>query len=75
MDPEVIEALRKRNEHVHPLIFQRSVERAKSAGELFDILDKIPNRFPIIWSEKDRKWVYTRDLVQSSQFNLNMERK
>jgi hypothetical protein len=41
----------------HPLIFCRSVEKARSDTDLFDILDTIPNNFPIVWSEEDFRWV------------------
>ena len=36
---------------IHPLILARSTEKAKSDGELFDILSTIPNKYPIYWSE------------------------
>lgn len=49
---------------VHPLIFQRSLERAKSGGDLFDILSTIPQEYPIVWSEDERKWLTTTDIFQ-----------
>lgn len=52
---ETLSALLERYAKVPPLIFFRSVERARSAGELFDILDTIPE-YPIVWNELDRKW-------------------
>ena len=61
---EVQEALQKRYSHLHPLIFQRSLEKATSNGELFDILESIPD-YPIVWDEKIRRWVKTEDLLQS----------
>ena len=48
---------------VHPLIFQRSLERAKSAGDLFDILETFPEQHPVIWNDEQRRWLPT-DLLQ-----------
>jgi hypothetical protein len=59
-------ALKKQFEHVHPLIFLRSYEKAKSPGELFDLLDGLPTDYPIIWDESERKWKHTEDLLQSN---------
>jgi hypothetical protein len=62
---EVQEALRDRYNHLHPLIFQRSLEKAKSNGELFDILESVPKTLPIVWDDDQRRWVSTDDLLQS----------
>lgn len=62
---EVQQALKKRFPHVHPLLFLRCLERAKSNGELFDFLDTMPNEFPLIWDEENRSWKRTDDLMQS----------
>jgi hypothetical protein len=67
---EMIEVLKNRYSNVNPLIFARSKERAKTAGELFDILDTIPTEFPIIWSEETKKWVTTKDLFQAKTFSF-----
>jgi hypothetical protein len=55
-------ALKKRYAHLHPLLFQRSLEKAKSDVELFDILSRI-GEYPIIWDEDERTWKKT-DLLQ-----------
>lgn len=47
---EVPEGLKKRY-NIHPLIFLRSVERAKDVMHLFDILESIPKKYPIEWKE------------------------
>jgi len=65
---EMVNALKTKYASVHPLMFHRSKERSKTAGELFDILDTIPTEFPIIWSEENKKWVTTKDLFQASLF-------
>lgn len=67
---EVIEGLRKQFFEIHPLIFQRSLERAKTAGELFDILYSVPSEYPIIWNEESKKWITTKDLFQAKTFKV-----
>lgn len=57
-------ALKARYPHVHPLMFQRSLEKAKSNGDLFDILEGIPKQYPIVWDDKKRCWKHTDDLLQ-----------
>lgn len=58
------ESLNKKYSNIHPLLFKRSLERSKSNGELFDFLYLIPKEYPIVWSEKDRCWVNTLNLLQ-----------
>jgi hypothetical protein len=70
----VLAGLRKRYPDIHPLIFHRSVEKAKSGGELFDILETIPVNYPIIWSEEWRQWVTTSDIFQSQAY-VDMKKK
>lgn len=62
---DVAEGLRKRYPKLHPLMFKRSVEKARSHGELFDILESIPDDFPVIWDDHLRRWVITDDLMQA----------
>lgn len=62
---EVQQALKKRYAHLHPLVFQRSLEKAKTDGELFDMLDTFPQEFPVVWNEADRTWKQTDDLFQA----------
>jgi hypothetical protein len=64
---EMLKALKERYK-IHPLLFQRSKERAKTAGDLFDILDTIPKDFPITWNEDLKKWLQTKDLFQVKAF-------
>ena len=61
---KVKKSLRKRYPNIHPLIFQRSVEKAETDGELFDILETIPQEYPLIWSEEKRSWQTTDNLLQ-----------
>jgi hypothetical protein len=62
---EVQQALKARYAHVHPLIFQRSVEKACTNGELFDILEGLPAEWPIIWDNDQRSWKKTDNLLQA----------
>jgi hypothetical protein len=58
--------------NVHPLIFQRSIEHSKSIGELFDILDFMPKEFPIIWDNKEHRWVVS-DLLLTNKLENTLE--
>lgn len=62
---DVQKALRERYEHVHPLLFLRCLEKAKTDGELFDLLHGMPDEFPLVWDEDNRRWNATDDLLQS----------
>ena len=64
---KVQKSLKERYSHLHPLVFKRSLEKAKTNGELFDILESFPKDYPIIWSEDDRIWKHTTDLLQNQQ--------
>lgn len=70
---EIIEKLKERYSTVHPLLFHRSVEHAKSNGDLFDILDTIPEKYPLIWCENVHeegkgRWVHNKDLYLTEEF-------
>lgn len=69
LDEEFISSLQQRYKDLSPLVFQRSVERAKTKVELFEILEDIPD-FPFSWSEKKRKWVREKDLFQVKKIHL-----
>jgi hypothetical protein len=63
----IVKSLKERYNKLHPLIFHRSIERAKNDVELFDILDCVPSLFPIVWCETERKWITTQDIHQTEQ--------
>ena len=67
VNEQTLQKLRERYHDVHPLLFHRSVERAKNDVELFDILDTIPD-FPLTWDEQVRRWMTTTDVFQSKEF-------
>lgn len=64
LDEAVVEKLKERYPKMHPLLFNRSVERARSVGELFDILEGVPTEYPIVWSEEEYRWAHTNDIYQ-----------
>ncbi len=56
MNQEIVDKLKNRYAYLHPLIFLRSVEHAKDVGELFEILESFPKRYPVSWDEQNRCW-------------------
>lgn len=66
---QVLKSLRERYAHIHPLMFQRSLEKSKSNGDLFDILEGIPKEFPIIWDDEENCWQKTDNLLQGKISN------
>lgn len=75
LDDQIVRALRERYSHVHPLLVHRSIDRARSNGDLFDILDTMPDKYPIIWDEESYRWVTTDDILQSRDFTIGSGRK
>ena len=70
INPATVESLKQRYVGVHPLLFHRSLEKAASAGELFDILDTIPEHFPLTWNDETHRWERTNDLTLSHRFDF-----
>jgi hypothetical protein len=64
-------ALKERYAHLHPLLFQRSLEKARSNVELFDILESIPKEMPVVWDDTDRVWKHVNDLLLNMFFKMN----
>ena len=56
---EIQQALKQRYAHLHPLIFKRSLEKAVTNVQLFDLLDSIKS-YPISWDEENHSWENTR---------------
>ena len=67
MYEEVVQKLQKRYDHIHPLIFHRTVERAKTQVELFDLLEGFVNQYPLLWNNELHNWVITDDPMQRSR--------
>ena len=70
INEETIKNMREKYKNVIPLVFHRSVEYAKDAGDLFDILEALPKELPVVWDAKKRRWVVTDDLTQSKNFEM-----
>ena len=68
MDSVVVDKLKERYAHLDPLLVHRSVEKAKTAGELFDILDTVPDQKPVVWNSQSRRWETTDDLTLVRNF-------
>jgi hypothetical protein len=73
IDEKVIGALRLKHSSVHPILFQRSVEHATSAGDLFDILEDIPSEYPICWNDVLRVWARCDDVTMKGNFSEVMK--
>ena len=73
IEESVVKQMLLKYNGVYPLIFARSAERAKSAGELYDILESLPQELPVIWDESIRRWVKTNDLTQAKEFEFPSE--
>ena len=73
MDNDLVDKLRERYPSMHPLMFQRSVERTKNFNDLFDVLETFQTKFPIVWEAG--RWVATKDFVQISKFEFEEETK
>ena len=65
---DLLDQLKKRYPAIHPLIFHQSMERAKSPGDLFDILETFPNKYPVIWDDQQRRWVKEDDMLRVGSF-------
>ena len=48
---------------VHPLAFHRSLERATSALDLFEILESMPSSVPFSWNDETHSWVADEDVM------------
>lgn len=62
IDESALANFRAKYSGVHPLAFQRSLERAASAIELFEILESMP-RPPFSWDDSKRSWVRDEDVM------------
>lgn len=63
---DISDKFKERYKDIHPLIFARSIERAKTLGDLFDILETVPKNYPLIWNEEAHRWIFTEDLFQAN---------
>lgn len=61
---QIVAKLKERYKDVHTVLFQRMVERAKNEVELFDILDTMPDSFPIVWDMEKRRLSQVMDILK-----------
>lgn len=61
---EIVDKLKGRYGNVHPVVFQRVLERAKDEVELFDILDTTPDSFPLVFDSESRRLLPARDMLK-----------
>lgn len=64
---EIGKEFRDRYANLHPLLFLRSKEKCKTLVELFDVLEMVPDEFPIVWDDQERCWMHTDDILQSQK--------
>lgn len=60
---EIVDKLRARYAGVHPVVFQRMLERAATEVELFDILDTFSADYPIAFDADARRLVPAKDIL------------
>lgn len=75
INSDTVLKIKERYNQIHPLIVHRSLERAKSPGDLFDILDSLwvdmqnnDKLYPIVWHDEQHRWAKSDDLFQSLNF-------
>ena len=70
-----ISNFRSKYASVHPLVFHRSLEKANSYLDLFEILESLPKKPPFSWSEEKRAWIPDSDVMASISLKSMMKRK
>lgn len=62
IDDAALANFRAKYADVHPLAFHRSLERAGTALELFEILESMPSP-PFSWDDSKKSWVRDEDVM------------
>lgn len=75
LEDSVTANFRAKYPHVHPLVFHRSVERATTLLELFDILEGVPKDPPFSWDDSKRRWLRDDDFMGASALKSIRKRK
>jgi hypothetical protein len=75
IDESSLANFRSKYAHLHPLVFQRSLERASSSMELFEILEGVPRETPFSWDEARRSWVPNKDIMAFESLKSMRKRK
>lgn len=61
IDQSVFDSLKKRYCDVHPILFNRCLEKSSTVGEIFEQLETIKDLmaegdYPIVWDDAARRW-------------------
>lgn len=75
IDDATLANFRSRYSGVHPLVFQRSLEKASSALELFEILQSVPSSPPFSWDESKRSWRADPDIMAFESMVAMLKKK
>ncbi len=75
MDEATLANFRARYSEVHPLVFQRSLEKASSELDLFEILQTVPSRPPFSWDDSKRSWSPDEDVMATGSMKSMLKKK
>lgn len=75
LDEASLKNFREKYAHVHPLVFQRSLEKASSSLELFEILEGVPSESPYCWDDAKKSWVRNEDVMGIESLKSMRKRK
>lgn len=75
IDDSTLANFRAKYSWLHPLVFQRSLERAVSALDLFEILESAPKDPPFSWDEGARSWRRDEDVRGVESMKAMLKRK
>ena len=73
-DDPCIEAFKKRYQHLNPLVFYRSLEKARDQMDFFEILESVPDRPPFSWGENEHTWVRDDDVIAQKKLKIMRKR-
>lgn len=65
-EARVLQSLKEKYK-VHDVVFSRSVGKATSVTDLFDILHTMPGELPLIWDKDERRWCLVREIVSDGK--------
>lgn len=68
LDDRILNSFKDKYRDIDPLVFHRSVERAKSFSDLFEILEDVPS-YPFCWDDENKKWSSVKDFVIFEKLN------
>ena len=62
LDDKIVDGFKKYYNKVHPIVFNRSLDKAENPVQLFEILEDIP-KVPFTWNENKKKWTKVKDFM------------